>query len=168
MARATAEGSTVADPAMGRAAPMEDGSGDGGRLGGDGGDKLGSGGVEGLGGTGSCGGEGGGGGSDDREGCADGSGGGPTVRRRPRSSRRRRPIASRPFVGPKVDAITCRIASLRDRSSVAEMEVRAEAAAAIVVANGVFSGGKRRPSHPSLIPSTKQKTGIVLFYKPNT
>jgi hypothetical protein len=46
--------------------------------------------------------------------------------------------------------------------------VRAEAAAAMVVANGVVSGGKRRPSHPSLVPSTKQKTGIVLFYKPNT
>uniref|UniRef100_A0A0E0D514 Uncharacterized protein n=1 Tax=Oryza meridionalis TaxID=40149 RepID=A0A0E0D514_9ORYZ len=47
-------------------------------------------------------------------------------------------------------------------------EVRAEAAAAMVVANGVVGGCKRRLSHPSLVPSTKQKTGIVLFYKPNT
>uniref|UniRef100_A0A0E0Q575 Uncharacterized protein n=1 Tax=Oryza rufipogon TaxID=4529 RepID=A0A0E0Q575_ORYRU len=135
----------AADPTMGRAALTEDGSGDGG-------DKLGSGGVEGLGGTGSCGGEGGGGGSDDGEGCADGSGGGPAPW----------------LLRAKVDAITRRIASLRDRSSVAEIQVRAEVAAAMVVANGVVSGGKRRPSHPSLVPSTKQKTGIVLFYKPNT
>uniref|UniRef100_A0A0E0CAG5 Uncharacterized protein n=1 Tax=Oryza meridionalis TaxID=40149 RepID=A0A0E0CAG5_9ORYZ len=139
-------GSAAADPIIGRAAPMEDGSDDDGRLGGGSGDRLGSGGVEGLGGVGSCGGEDGGGGFDDGEGCADGSGGGPTVRRRPRSSRRRcRRRHHR------------RIVSLRDRTSVAEMEVRAEAAAAMVVANGVVSGGKRRPSHPSLIPSNKQK-----------
>uniref|UniRef100_A0A0D3EVP2 DUF834 domain-containing protein n=1 Tax=Oryza barthii TaxID=65489 RepID=A0A0D3EVP2_9ORYZ len=169
MARATAEGSAAADPTMGRVAPTEDSSGDGGRLGGDGGDKLGQQRRRGarrhqdpVVGKAAA--------ADPtiREGCADGSGGGPTVCRRPRSSWRHRPIASRPFVGPKVNAITRRIASLHDRSSVAEMEVRAEAAVAIVVANGVFSGGERRPSHPSLIPSTKQKTGIVLFYKPNT
>nr|XP_025875808.1 uncharacterized protein LOC112936216 [Oryza sativa Japonica Group] len=123
------------DPTIGRAAPTdpEDGSGDGG------GDRLGSGGVGGLSGTGSCGGEGGGGGSDDGEGCADGSGGGPTVRRRPRSSPASTPcsnpdavlallstglcadLAAVVVAEPRVlcakdDAISRRIASLRDRA----------------------------------------------------
>uniref|UniRef100_A0A0E0N4B8 Uncharacterized protein n=1 Tax=Oryza rufipogon TaxID=4529 RepID=A0A0E0N4B8_ORYRU len=126
-----------------------------------------------LGNTGSCGGESGDAGSDDGE----GSGGGRWLGRRRKAPRwrirrwgglRRRKTARATAAGSAatVDAITRRIASLRDRSSVAEMEVRAEAAAAIVVANGVFSGGKRRPSHPSLIPSTKQKK-LGSFYSIN-
>nr|BAD30157.1 hypothetical protein [Oryza sativa Japonica Group] len=109
-----------------------------------------------------------GGGSGDGEGCGDGSGLSLSA-----ADLADAVVAEPRLLAVKADTIARRRSAAPSclaarRISVVEREVRAEAEVAMVIANGVVSGCKRYSSHSSLVPSTKQKTGIVLFNKPNT